>query len=108
MSKYVHPGIAGVDLQRLLYYYTLLESCACTQYLPSATMTPDIHVKLLKKLKAVANGEIKQHVTYIFHYTHKQECYTLHFICYVIINTTNNQLPAISDGKCLKCTQVMH
>ncbi|MCJ8750035.1 hypothetical protein PDJAM_G00194480 [Pangasius djambal] len=56
MSKYVYPGIAGVDLQRLLYYYTLLESCSCTDYLPSSTMTPDTHVKLLKKLKAVANG----------------------------------------------------
>ncbi|XP_060740193.1 NBAS subunit of NRZ tethering complex isoform X1 [Tachysurus vachellii] len=56
MSKYVYPGIAGVDLQRLLYYYTLLESCSCSDYLPSSTMTPDTHVKLLKKLKAVANG----------------------------------------------------
>ncbi|XP_053503129.1 NBAS subunit of NRZ tethering complex isoform X1 [Ictalurus furcatus] len=56
MSKYVYPGIAGVDLQRLLYYYTLLESCSCTDYLPSSTMTPDTHVKLLKKLKAVASG----------------------------------------------------
>ncbi|TSL47625.1 Neuroblastoma-amplified sequence [Bagarius yarrelli] len=56
MSKYVYPGIAGTDLQRLLYYYTLLESCSCTDYLPSFTMSPDTHVKLLKKLKAVANG----------------------------------------------------
>lgn len=57
MSKYVYPGIAGVDLQRLLYYYTLLESCCHPDYLPASTMTPDTHVKLLKKLKAVANGE---------------------------------------------------
>ncbi|KAF7694273.1 hypothetical protein HF521_008026 [Silurus meridionalis] len=56
MSKYVYPGIAGVDLQRLLYYYTLLEGCSCSNYLPSSTMSPDTHVKLLKKLKAVANG----------------------------------------------------
>lgn len=56
MSKYVYPGIAGTDLQRLLYYYTLLESCSCTDYLPSSAMSPDTHVKLLKKLKAVANG----------------------------------------------------
>ncbi|KAM9497126.1 NBAS subunit of NRZ tethering complex isoform 1-T1 [Clarias gariepinus] len=56
MSKYVYPGIAGVDLQRLLYYYTLLESCSCTDYLPSSAMTPDTHIKLLKKLKAVASG----------------------------------------------------
>lgn len=65
MSKYVYPGIAGVDLQRLLYYYTLLESCLCTDYLPSSTMTPDTHVKLLKKLKAVASGEFEQHRSYI-------------------------------------------
>lgn len=57
MSKYVYPGIAGVDLQRLLYYYTLLESCSCTDYLPSSAMTPDTHIKLLKKLKAVASGK---------------------------------------------------
>ncbi|KAK3506670.1 hypothetical protein QTP70_013761 [Hemibagrus guttatus] len=56
MSKYVYPGIAGVDLQRLLYYYTLLESCSGSDCLPSSSMTPDTHVKLLKKLKAVANG----------------------------------------------------
>ncbi|KAL6485773.1 hypothetical protein MHYP_G00051650, partial [Metynnis hypsauchen] len=56
MSKYVYPSIAGTDLQRLLYYYTLLENCSCNDYLPPITMTPDTHVKLLKKLKAVANG----------------------------------------------------
>ncbi|XP_062857972.1 NBAS subunit of NRZ tethering complex [Trichomycterus rosablanca] len=56
MSKYVYPGISGTDLQRLLYYYTLLENCSCTKELPSASMTPETHVKLLKKLKAVANG----------------------------------------------------
>lgn len=61
MSRYVYPGIAGVDLQRLLYYYTLLESCSCTDYLPASAMTPDTHVKLLKKLKAVASGESEQH-----------------------------------------------
>uniref|UniRef100_A0A3B4BNR5 Neuroblastoma-amplified sequence N-terminal domain-containing protein n=1 Tax=Pygocentrus nattereri TaxID=42514 RepID=A0A3B4BNR5_PYGNA len=56
MSKYVYPSIAGTDLQRLLYYYTLLENCSCNDYLPPTTMTHDTHVKLLKKLKAVANG----------------------------------------------------
>ncbi|KAL7888773.1 hypothetical protein AOLI_G00037470 [Acnodon oligacanthus] len=56
MSKYVYPSIAGTDLQRLLYYYTLLENCSCSDYLPLTAMMPDTHVKLLKKLKAVANG----------------------------------------------------
>ncbi|XP_036438220.1 neuroblastoma-amplified sequence isoform X2 [Colossoma macropomum] len=56
MSKYVYPSIAGTDLQRLLYYYTLLENCSCNDYLPPSAMMPDTHVKLLKKLKAVANG----------------------------------------------------
>ncbi|KAI4898258.1 hypothetical protein NFI96_033076, partial [Prochilodus magdalenae] len=56
MSKYVYPSIAGTDLQRLLYYYTLLENCSCNEYLPPSSMTTDTHVKLLKKLKAVANG----------------------------------------------------
>lgn len=56
MSKYVYPSIAGTDLQRLLYYYTLLDNCSCNDYLPPSAMTLDTHVKLLKKLKAVANG----------------------------------------------------
>ncbi|XP_072534996.1 NBAS subunit of NRZ tethering complex isoform X2 [Salminus brasiliensis] len=56
MSKYVYPSIAGTDLQRLLYFYTLLENCSCNDYLPPSAMTLDTHVKLLKKLKAVANG----------------------------------------------------
>ncbi|XP_035278775.1 neuroblastoma-amplified sequence [Anguilla anguilla] len=55
MTKYVYPSIAGTDLARLLYYFTLLESCGCAELVPSA-IKPDTHVKLLKKLKAVATG----------------------------------------------------
>ena len=56
MLKYVYPAIAGSDLSRLLLYYSLLESCDCAQYI-TAAMKPDTHVKLLKKLKAVASGK---------------------------------------------------
>ncbi|XP_069829255.1 NBAS subunit of NRZ tethering complex isoform X2 [Dendropsophus ebraccatus] len=55
MAKYVYPTIEGRDLQRLLYYFTLLENCGCSQYVRH-TIKPDSHVKLLKKLKAVASG----------------------------------------------------
>ncbi|XP_030627151.1 NBAS subunit of NRZ tethering complex [Chanos chanos] len=55
MTKYVFPSVAGTDLARLLYYYSLLETCGCSQFFTSA-MKLDTHVKLLKKLKAVANG----------------------------------------------------
>ncbi|KAM9317014.1 NBAS subunit of NRZ tethering complex [Gastrophryne carolinensis] len=55
MTKYVYPTIEGKDLQRLLYYYTLLEQCGCSQYVKHS-IKPDSHVKLLKKLKAVALG----------------------------------------------------
>ncbi|XP_078503905.1 NBAS subunit of NRZ tethering complex isoform X2 [Lissotriton helveticus] len=55
MAKYVYPSIESHDLQRMLYYYTLLESCGCSHLVKKAIM-PDTHVKLLKKLKAVAPG----------------------------------------------------
>lgn len=55
MTKYVYPTIEGKDLYRLLYYYTLLEQCGCSQYITHA-INPECHVKLLKKLKAVAQG----------------------------------------------------
>uniref|UniRef100_A0A8C5QYE1 NBAS subunit of NRZ tethering complex n=1 Tax=Leptobrachium leishanense TaxID=445787 RepID=A0A8C5QYE1_9ANUR len=55
VTKYVYPTIAGTDLQRLLYYFTLLESCGCSQFVKHI-IKPDSHVKLLKKLKAVASG----------------------------------------------------
>ncbi|KAM4632894.1 LOW QUALITY PROTEIN: NBAS subunit of NRZ tethering complex [Polymixia lowei] len=55
MSKYVLPSVEGTDLARLLYYYTLLEAAGCEPYV-AAYIKPDSHVKLLKKLRAVANG----------------------------------------------------
>lgn len=55
MAKYVYPSIESRDLQRMLYYYSLLESCGCAHLVKKA-IKPDTHVKLLKKLKAVAPG----------------------------------------------------
>ncbi|KAM9782609.1 NBAS subunit of NRZ tethering complex [Neosynchiropus ocellatus] len=55
MNKYVLPSVAGTDLNRLLYYYTLLDGAGCELHVP-ATIKPETHVKLLKKLRAVANG----------------------------------------------------
>ncbi|KAJ1149646.1 hypothetical protein NDU88_002451 [Pleurodeles waltl] len=55
MAKYVYPSIESHDLQRMLYFYTLLESCGCAHLVKKA-ITPDTHIKLLKKLKAVAPG----------------------------------------------------
>ncbi|XP_073708858.1 NBAS subunit of NRZ tethering complex [Garra rufa] len=56
MTKYVYPSIAGSDQLRLLFYFTLLENCSCANYFPQSAMKPDTHLKLLKKLKAVAVG----------------------------------------------------
>ncbi|XP_042245765.1 neuroblastoma-amplified sequence [Thunnus maccoyii] len=55
MNKYVLPSVEGTDLGRLLYYYTLLDAAGCEPY-TTTTIKPDSHVKLLKKLQAVANG----------------------------------------------------
>ncbi|KAM7368017.1 hypothetical protein PAMP_014272 [Pampus punctatissimus] len=55
MNKYVLPSVEGTDLGRLLYYYTLLDAAGCEPYV-TTIIKPDSHVKLLKKLRAVANG----------------------------------------------------
>ncbi|XP_068198865.1 NBAS subunit of NRZ tethering complex [Antennarius striatus] len=55
MTKYVLPTVEGTDQSRLLYYYTLLDSAGCEPYV-TTTIKPESHVKLLKKLRAVANG----------------------------------------------------
>ncbi|XP_058468732.1 NBAS subunit of NRZ tethering complex [Solea solea] len=55
MTKYVLPTVEGTDLSRLLYYYALLDAAGCEPYV-TTTIKPDVHVKLLKKLRAVANG----------------------------------------------------
>lgn len=57
MTKYVFPTVEGTDLGRLLYYYTLLDTAGCEPYV-LATIKPNSHVKLLKKLRVVANGEV--------------------------------------------------
>ncbi|XP_063110384.1 NBAS subunit of NRZ tethering complex isoform X3 [Cavia porcellus] len=55
MAKYIYPSIGGRDHERLLYYFTLLDSCGCTDQGDSA-LKPETHVRLLKKLKVVAAG----------------------------------------------------
>ncbi|XP_027311054.1 NBAS subunit of NRZ tethering complex isoform X3 [Anas platyrhynchos] len=55
MVKYVYPSIEGRDHQRLLYYFTLLENCGCSEFVKHA-VKPETHIRLLKKFKAVAPG----------------------------------------------------
>nr|XP_033504549.1 neuroblastoma-amplified sequence [Epinephelus lanceolatus] len=55
MTKYVLPSVEGTDQARLLYYYTLLDAAGCEPYV-TTTIKPESHVKLLKKLRAVASG----------------------------------------------------
>uniref|UniRef100_A0A8C6U4N8 NBAS subunit of NRZ tethering complex n=1 Tax=Neogobius melanostomus TaxID=47308 RepID=A0A8C6U4N8_9GOBI len=55
MNKYVLPSVEGTDMGRLLYYYTLLDAAGCQPYV-STIIKPESHVKLLKKLRAVASG----------------------------------------------------
>ncbi|XP_068793258.1 NBAS subunit of NRZ tethering complex isoform X1 [Struthio camelus] len=55
MIKYVFPSIEGRDHQRLLYYFTLLENCGCSEFVKHA-VKPETHIRLLKKFKAVAPG----------------------------------------------------
>lgn len=57
MTKYVLPTVEGSDLARLLYYYTLLDAAGCEPFI-TAAIKPESHVKLLKKLRAVAAGNI--------------------------------------------------
>ncbi len=56
MTKYVLPTVEGTDQGRLLYYYTLLDAAGCEPYV-TTTIKPASHVKLLKKLRAVASGK---------------------------------------------------
>ncbi|XP_061845911.1 NBAS subunit of NRZ tethering complex isoform X3 [Colius striatus] len=55
MMKYVYPSIEGRDHQRLLYYFTLLENCGCSEVVKHA-IKPETHIRFLKKFKAVAPG----------------------------------------------------
>ncbi|XP_013421684.1 neuroblastoma-amplified sequence [Lingula anatina] len=51
MQTYVYPSIRGSDHARLLCYYTMLSGCSGEE-----AMTPEVHVKLLKKIKPAAPG----------------------------------------------------
>ncbi|NWX96029.1 NBAS protein, partial [Nothoprocta ornata] len=55
LLKYVFPSIEGRDHQRLLYYFTLLENCGCSEFVKHS-LKPETHMRLLKKFKAVAPG----------------------------------------------------
>ncbi|XP_054977538.1 NBAS subunit of NRZ tethering complex [Sorex araneus] len=55
MVKYIYPSIGGFDHERLLYYFTLLESCGCAD-LGTYVIKPETHIRLLKKFKVVASG----------------------------------------------------
>ncbi|XP_014445107.1 neuroblastoma-amplified sequence isoform X2 [Tupaia chinensis] len=55
MVKYVYPTIGGLDHERLLYYFTLLENCGCAD-LGKYAIKPETHIRLLKKFKVVAPG----------------------------------------------------
>ncbi|KAM7078156.1 NBAS subunit of NRZ tethering complex isoform 2-T2 [Molossus nigricans] len=55
MVKYIYPTIGGFDHERLLYYFTLLESCGCAD-LGEYAIKPETHIRLLKKFKVVASG----------------------------------------------------
>ncbi|XP_059585522.1 NBAS subunit of NRZ tethering complex isoform X2 [Alligator mississippiensis] len=55
MAKYVYPSVEGIDHQRLLYYFTLLENCGCSEFVKHA-IKPETHIRLLKKFKVVATG----------------------------------------------------
>ncbi|XP_045700376.1 neuroblastoma-amplified sequence isoform X3 [Phyllostomus hastatus] len=55
MVKYIYPTIGGLDHERLLYYFTLLESCGSADF-GNYAIKPETHIRLLKKLKVVASG----------------------------------------------------
>ncbi|XP_026374900.3 NBAS subunit of NRZ tethering complex isoform X2 [Ursus arctos] len=55
MVKYIYPTIGGFDHERLLYYFSLLESCGCADF-GKYTIKPETHIRLLKKFKVVASG----------------------------------------------------
>lgn len=55
MTTYVYPSLDGTDHLMLTYYYQTMQPC--TQPL-QGELTADSHVKLLKKLKSVAEGMV--------------------------------------------------
>ena len=59
MFKYVYPGLDGSQHNQLIYFYTLLQGCG-----EDDLITPDTHIKLLKKIKSAAGGEVKNSILY--------------------------------------------
>jgi hypothetical protein len=57
MERYVYPGIAGTDHDRLTLYYSLLEDCG--------QPGPNVHIKLLKKIKYAAPGMVVLGCSYL-------------------------------------------
>ncbi|XP_036737524.2 NBAS subunit of NRZ tethering complex isoform X2 [Manis pentadactyla] len=55
MVKYIYPTIGGFDHERLIYYFTLLESFGCAEF-RKYTIKPETHIRLLKEFKVVASG----------------------------------------------------
>ncbi|EHB07797.1 Neuroblastoma-amplified sequence, partial [Heterocephalus glaber] len=55
MAKYIYPSISGLDHERLLCYFTLLDSCGCADF-GDPVMKPKTHIQLLKKFKVIAAG----------------------------------------------------
>ena len=53
MRRNVYPLISGTDHERLMYYYALLAGCA----VKDDPITPQTHIRLLKKLKSAAPGK---------------------------------------------------
>ncbi len=51
MSQYVYPGLEGANHAQLVYYYSLLQGCG-----EAERVSPDAHLKLLRKIKAAAPG----------------------------------------------------
>ncbi|XP_033634879.1 neuroblastoma-amplified sequence-like [Asterias rubens] len=54
LNLYVFPTIEGSDHNRLIYYYSLLHKCGSK--IKTGSVTPDTHIKSLKKLKSAAPG----------------------------------------------------
>ncbi|XP_070541643.1 NBAS subunit of NRZ tethering complex-like [Ptychodera flava] len=53
-KMYIYPSIEGKDHTRLIYYYTLLDNCDENDI--TEDMKPDLHLKLLKKIKSAMQG----------------------------------------------------
>jgi len=54
MTTYVYPSLEGTNHAMLVYYYYTMQPC---KQVLQGGQTADCHVKLLKKLKAVAVGK---------------------------------------------------